>query len=154
MVGAVTFGWETVAVLMADPALDSLILNQYEEFSHLKGRVPLTVDYERMALMEKAGVFRVWTARLDKELVGIIEFQIVPHLHSRNTLFAFDCGHYLDPSARAMWRFLKMWRSALMALRELGVEIVMAHDNAKHPIGSAFRRLGFAPDGSTWLKAL
>jgi hypothetical protein len=149
-----SFGWQTVAELIVDPALDALILNQYEEFSHLKGRVPLAVDYERMAELEKMGMFRVWTARLDKQLVGIIEFQIVRHLHSRNTIFAVDHGHYLDPDARAMWRFIAMWRSALVALRELGVEIVMAHDNARHPLGPAMRRLGFSPDGSTWMKAL
>lgn len=108
-----------------------------------------------MRALEGAGIFRVWTARRRGRVIGFILFHIHPHLNYRHTLFAFDGGHYLDTTYRDNgWLGIKMWRSAIAALRDLGVRVVMAHDNSQRPLGPFFRRLGFEPRSTIYWKVL
>jgi Acetyltransferase (GNAT) family len=107
---------------------------------------PLDLDLPLMRVLEQAGLFRVWTATENGRLVGFILFHIQPHLFHHRTLFAIDAGHYLDPSYRVIsWTGIKMWRSAIAALKELGVKVIVSHDSPSRPLSAFFRRLGFVP---------
>jgi hypothetical protein len=70
--------------------------------------------------------------------------------------FAFDAGHYLAPAFRDMQARLgfRMWRTAEIALRKMGVRFVMSHDNISRPLMPFFVGLGYAPLGGLYLKAL
>lgn len=147
-------GWEPIERLTAEPNIVELILEQEAEFSALPESIPLDLDIERMRMAEQAGLFRMWGARLDGLLVGLIEWNITPPLHHRSTLYAFDGGHYLAPEYRSVWTHFVIWRQAVAALRELGVKAVMAHDNPRRPMAAFFARLGFEPAGQLYLKVL
>lgn len=147
------FGWEPVAVLLAEPNIRELILEQWEELAANK-TVPLDPDFERMRALERLGLYRAWAARRDGLLIGLIEFTVTPPLHHRGTTYAFDGGHFLHPEARSPFLWLRMWRAALDALRGLGVRVVMAHDNPRRPLDRAFARLGFTPGGRLYWREL
>ena len=149
------FGWEPVEALLKDASLRDLIAEYWEELSPLKGIVPLDVDYEKMAALEKMGLHRVWVARDDGALAGLIGFYIQPHINYRSTLFAFDNGHYLSPPYRDKdWAGIKMWRAACDALRGMGVKIVVGHDNVVHPLDPFFKRLDFQPRSTLFWRVL
>lgn len=154
--GAVSFGWETVRAILDEPNLRELIVSYWEELSPIKETAALDPDFDRMLWLEEQGMFRVWAARNDSgTLIGLIEFQIMPHLNYKSTLFAFDMGHFLDPVYRGEgWVGVKMWRSALCALKEIGVKVCIAHDNESHPLAPLFARLEFEPQGGFYWKAL
>lgn len=151
----ITFGWEQVANLLAEPNIKALILSYWEELSPMKQVVPLDPDFDRMVQLEGHGMFRAWAARDGGLLIGFILWHTVPHLNYRTTLFAIDGGHYLDPLSRgADWTGVKMWRKCLEALSEMGVKVVMAHDNMLRPLGPFFARLGFEPRSQIFWKAI
>ena len=96
--------------------------------------------------MEKAGGWRIWTARRDGELIGFIQWCFFSPLGFTGVAFAADQGWYFSPDERnGPWQALTMWREAETALRALGVEIMQSHENTLLPLKSFFRRLGMTP---------
>ena len=151
---SLAFAWESVVDLFAEPNARELVLAQYDEFGGLKGEVPLDPDFPRMRELEKLGAYKIWAARLDGLLVGFIEFTIATTMHHRSTLYACDGGHFVHPSNCDIWTLSKMWRSAEAALLDLGVKVVMAHDNPHRPLPAFFRRLGYRAGGSLFYKVI
>ena len=147
-----TFGWESITTILREPNIREMIHDYWEELSPIKQIAPLDPDFETMMRNEAAGSFKVWAARSgDGLLIGVILLHIMPHLNYKSTLFAFDAGHYLSPLYRDSkeWIGVKMWRAMFDPLQELGVKVLIAHDNALRPLTPFFLRLGFEPR-STW----
>ncbi len=152
MTGEVSFGWESAEAVAADPRFRDLIERQWRELSFLPD--PPQPDYRRAFEMERAGSYRLWVGRESGEMVGFIQWQVVPPLGYRDTLWAFDCGHWLEPVENAIWTWVSMWRSAEAALRKRGVRVMRGHDNTKRPMAVAFKRLGFTPVATSYQKVL
>lgn len=150
------FGWATVGETLAAPNIRALAEAYWQELWPLKEQAPLAINLPEIARQEAMGVFRIWAAHVGGRLVGFIFFNVLPHLVACNTLFAFEVGHYLDPLYREddHWLGIKMWRLAMTALEDMGVKVVVAHDNADHPLGTFFRRLGFTARATAYWKAL
>ncbi len=170
----VSFGWEKVADFQSDPDAHDLIFQMEEHVGMLFSDIPMVVDWKRMRDLEAAGMYRLWVAReadapataQSREaitlqpkaglgrIVGWIEFQIQTSTHRATTLFATDCGHWVDPSLpNRGWVWIKMWREALPALKKLGVRRAVAHDSVTRPLGGAFERLGFRPTSTFFVSS-
>ena len=146
-----TCGWERLEFLLKEPGIRDLITEYFEELSPFTD-IPLDIDWGRLLDQERAGIYRIWTARVNDTLAGFAAFYIQTHMYYRTVLSAVDAGHYLDPAFRDKgmvgWR---MWRSAKAALIEEGVSFVMTHDNAKRPLMPFFLALGFEPLSTMWI---
>lgn len=122
--------------------------------------MPLDTDYQRLVNDNEIGLHRVWTAR-DQEasrsnplgqnvLAGYLAFYVFYPPHHCKTLIAVDDGYYLAPAYRRGWAGVRMWRSGLDALAQLGVKGVIGNDRLhfqreRGGIGAIFRRLGGSP---------
>ena len=144
-------GWERLEFLLTEPSIRDLITGYWEELSPIP-HMKLDIDWQRLLDQERAGIYRIWTARVNGTLAGFVAFYVQTHSHYRTALVAIDGGHYLDPAFRDKgmvgWR---MWRSAKAALIEEGVSFVMTHDNAKRPLMPFFLALGFEPLSTMWI---
>lgn len=150
----ITFGWESIKELLADPNFRDLVRSYHRE---LWGEfdVPCDPDWARRVAMEEAGVYRAWTARVDRTWAGFIELQIGPTLNAKGSVFAIDAGHYITPTFRGIPRLgYRMWRSAFDALKREGVNVILAHDNMKHPLMPFMLSLGMRPIGTLFMKVL
>lgn len=152
MPGEIVFGWDTLEIVAADPRFRDLIERQWKELAQVDG-YPCP-DYKRGFAMEKAGHWKLWTGRQDDRLVGFIQWQILPPLGYRGMLWAFDCGHYIDPEIRDIFVALRMWREAEPALKALGVSMIRGHDNHRHPLGPFFKRLGYESVSTAYQKVI
>lgn len=152
--GLVKFGWEPLKSFLAEPNARDIVAAYHGELWG-EARVPCAPDWDRRQAMEDAFQYRLWTARVDETLAGFIEFQVAPTLNASTTLFAIDVGHFILPAFRGNARLgHRMWASAMRALEELGVGVVMAHDNMTHPLMPFFLSLGMRPTGITFMKVL
>lgn len=150
---ALTCRWVPVKTLLLDSDLPNLIEQQWRELTHTPDQPPMP-DWERAVEMNEAGVLRVWCAYLGRRLIGFIQFHFMNPLGSPHNKWAIDVGWYLTPEKRTGWRALQMWRTAEVALRALGIEIVRAHDNTKRPLPALFKRLGYVPVSIQYQKDL
>lgn len=153
-----TFGWVPLREALAAPNIKTLIAEYYESLTpeSIKAVAPCDPDWSRMIALEDAGIFRCWCARDGAVIVGFVQFHLVHHLSFKGNLFALDSGHYLDPSLceNAAWVYVKLWRTVEPALRELGVKVILAHDNRLQPMESFFRRLGYEARATNYCKVL
>ncbi len=154
----VEFGWLPLREALAAPNIKSLIADYYETLTpeSVKAAAPCDPDWARMIELEEAGAFKCWCARDGEVLVGFITFQISYHLQFRQTLFALDAGHFIDAALceNPAWVYMAMWRSVEQPLRELGVRVIMAHDNQLQPMPAFFKRLGFEARAMNYSKVL
>jgi hypothetical protein len=150
----VTFGWLPVAQFLEEPNVWELMEQEYDEFEKYRRQIPMAVDFDRMLEAERQFRYRMWAAHKDGLLIGFIEFHLGPTFHNRSMLYAQDGGHFLSPEFRDVFTFLKMWRTAEEALEELGVEAILGHDNVMRPVPAVFKRLGYEPVGTVYLKVL
>lgn len=147
----ITYQWETLEKLLAEPNVRDLIVGYWGELSPVK-HIPLDIDWSRLLRYEAEFIYRVWTARVNGTLAGFVSFYVQPHIYYRNTLFAVDGGHFLSPAFRDKGRIgWHMWRSAGIAMKEAGVKVVMLHDNAKRPLMPFFLALGAEPLSTMWV---
>ena len=146
--------WQPLATVLAEPNAADLIRAYADELSPLDE--PCDPDWEAMARMEARGEYRIWACHVDGTLAGYIGFQILTHLDWRGTLFAFTPQHYLSSAYRDRSDMLgwRMWKSAMPALRELGVKYIMPHDSAKRSLLPFMLALGAKPIGCFYLKEL
>lgn len=143
-----TFQWEPLAKLLREPNVNDLLLEHWHELGVHKDVMPLDPDYELMLNAEEAGLFKVWTARENDTLIGYVAFWIRPHVHYRSTQTAIEDLFLLTASHRKGWTGVKLWKTALEALREHGVKRVITHskchfEHERGGLAKFFQRLGF-----------
>ena len=141
--------------MLAEPNAADMIRSYVEELSPLRDTIPVNPDWQRRLRLEAEGAYKIWACRVDGTLAGYISFLIMPHHDYKDTLFALDQGHYLSPAYRNTpgQIGLKMWRSVEPALKELGVEWIMAHDGQRSLLPYMLH-LGYAPKSVLYWKCL
>jgi hypothetical protein len=152
----IRYGWEKLAVVLAEPNAVEMIRAYAGELSPLRNAMPLDPDWDRLQQLEAAGVYRIWAARADATLAGFLSFFVQTHHNYRSTLLAIDAGHYLAPAFRDMQARLgfRMWRTVEPPLRNFGVKVIVAHDNAIHPLMPLMLALDYEPRGTLFYKEL
>jgi GNAT superfamily N-acetyltransferase len=145
---SLTFGWMPVREALAAPNLPDLIRAHWDELAVHKTEMVLAPNYQRFAELGDVGQFRVWAAKDGKTLVGYVGFFVQPHIHYQNTLTAVEDLFLLSAPYRKGGNGLKMFSTAIDALRELGVKRVILHskvhfEKERGGLGRFFQRLGF-----------
>jgi hypothetical protein len=150
------YGWEELATVLAEPNAADLIRAYWEELSPDKNSVKLDPDWPRLQRLEAEGAYKIWVARVDGTLAGFISFFIQPHHNYRKNIMGLDAGHFLSPAYRdSPGRLgMRMWRTAEIALRELGVSTIIAHDNTARPLVAFFLGMGYKPRSVIYWKSL
>ena len=62
-------GWERLEFLLKEPGIRDLITEYFEELSPFTD-IPLDIDWGRLLDQERAGIYRIWTARVNNTLAG------------------------------------------------------------------------------------
>jgi GNAT superfamily N-acetyltransferase len=142
------FQWESVRSVIVEPNWRDLLAEHWEALAVHKDQMALDVDYQRVVALYDSGMFRCWTARCNGLLVGYIAFFIQPHLHYRKTLTAVEDLFMLSAPYRKGTNGVRLFTTAIDALREVGVKRVILHTK-KHfqaergGLDKLFTRLGF-----------
>ncbi len=147
-----SFGWSPLSEIFREPNWRDLILDQWIELSPLPDEP--NIDFDAMYAAEAAGVFRVWVVRNDGLMIGFIQWMFHRPFAYKGQLWAMDRGYYVDCLFRDTATAIAMWRTAEAALREMGVSVILGHDNEKRPLGPFFKRLGYDRISSMYLKRL
>ena len=146
-----SFGWEKLESLLREPNLRDLLTTYWQELSPVK-HIPLDIDWAHFLQQEQAGIYRVWAARVNGTLAGFVSFYVRPWPYNRRVLVAIDGGHFLAPAFRATSSMvgIRMWRSAIAALKKEEVELAFLHDNSLRPLSPFFLAVGARPFSSMW----
>lgn len=120
-----------------------LLREHYQEVAHFKD-IPLDPDVDRYNLTERSGNLRIFTARSKGELIGYAVFMVLPALHYKTSLQAYEDVIFLSPEHRNGHTGLKLLRFAHERLATEGVEVIYHHVKKAHPkLGAILQAMGF-----------
>jgi L-amino acid N-acyltransferase YncA len=144
----VTFSWEPFKKLLTEPNINDMLTAHWHELGVHKDQMPLDPDYEYMLECAERNFFMVWAARDGKTLVGYIAFWIKPHTHYKSTLTAVEDLYYLSASYRKGTTGIRLFTTAMDALKRRGVKRVIVNEKVhfeqgRGGLGAFLRRLEF-----------
>jgi hypothetical protein len=123
--------------------------------------IPLQVNLDHYRSQEKAGVLRIFTARLNrgpadaKTLIGYAVFVVFPNPHYSSSLQAVQDVLYIDPEQRKGATGLGLVNFSEQQLQAEHVQVIYHHVKTAHPIlGSILKHKGYAEVETVWAKRL
>lgn len=135
-------GWEAFVPFWAEAepmaTQHSREVNAGERHGH-----PFKLDVELLRQSERAGAFRVISARINGTLVGYCTWSFMPDPESAGVSIADQGAWYVDPGHPGVGR--KLLTRSIAMLRELGIQSVQLHHQIHGrgaKLGNLFKRLG------------
>ncbi len=147
---AATFAEERFTDLREEA--DGLFRAHWEEASADRS-VPLDLDWDVYADLERIGAMMAITVRVDGALVGYAIYVVMRHLHYRTRSVAHSDAFFLDKRFRQSRIGMRMFRFAEEVLRARGVDDVSARvklhvkggRRRASDLQPVFRRMGYRP---------
>jgi GNAT superfamily N-acetyltransferase len=134
-------------------ALKEIIKDHYEELSVTK-TFPLDPDWEAYKTILDSGKLRFVTCKEDGNLIGYIIFFVMPHLHYKTCLTAFEDIYFLKKEYRKGRVGIRMFQFAEKLLKEQGVQRILYNTKVHSDNSSLFEYLGFTLIDKVFTKLL
>ena len=117
-----------------------LLIEHWQEITYIDG---LTVkpEFSKYESLERNGILRTYTARLEGKLIGYAVFFLSPHLHFKKHLFAYCDVLYIMPAHRGFGHRFTRWCNN--RLRDDRASVILYNVNKKFDFGSILKRQGF-----------
>lgn len=113
---------------------------------------PVEIDVETILQMESDGMYKVFTMRVDTELVGHCHFMIYNHTHHLSMKVANqDVIFVKNGHRRHATNFVQYCDSEL---RKLGVHVVLQHSTRVKEWGPVLERIGYEKLETTYSRRL
>lgn len=127
------------------PEMRRLFDDHWQEIALNKDAIPLDIDYELYARLERDHELHLVTARDDGWLVGYHLSVIRPHPHYRSTLHCMTDVFYLRPAYRSGMTGYKLLKAARDSVQARGVKKMLMGTKMAIDIDPLLKRLGFTP---------
>lgn len=117
-----------------------LIEEHYLEIAKYQD-IPLDPDWDLYKKLEEAGMLKIFTCRLDGELIGYAVYFVKGHIHYKSCLMAQQDILFIRKKYRGKGMIFIMWCDE--QLKNMGIQLVMQHVKAEHNFGPMLERIGY-----------
>lgn len=131
-----------------------LLEQHWEEIALNKDTIKLNPDWDAYADLEDAGVLKIFTARLDGQLIGYFVVFVKEHLHYKDHLFAYNDILFLTKEYRKGFTGAKLMKFAEKCLKEDGVSVVIVNTKRHKPFDVLLNWLGYKHIENIYSKVL
>ena len=125
----------------------------YDEIALYKD-IPLSPDLRIYQGADERGSLRIFTARVDNNLLGYQIFFVNPNAHYKTSLQAVQDILFLDSSMRAGLNGYRFIRWCDEQLKTMGIQVVFQHVKKSHDFGPLLMRLGYMPHDTIYSRRL
>lgn len=143
------YAQETMAQAWAE--MEPLFVKHYKEIAWHQDKIPLAPDCAAYAELEAKGIWKLYTARREGELVGYACWFVSTYLHYNTTRCAQNDVIYVDPSYRGKTG-MQLIRFSETELKKLGVQVLSLHIKECLNWGPLAQRVGFEHTEANWQK--
>lgn len=126
---AVTFRTETLSQAKADG--EPLLRRHWQEIAHYLD-IPYAPQWDKYEMLEANGKLRIFTARIDEQLVGYCVFLVDRNIHYGSSLEANEDVLFLVPEQRKGRIGIRLIKFADELLKSEGVQLVKRHIKFAH----------------------
>lgn len=123
--------------------VETLSQLEWEEVNHFKDIFPLDIDWELYYKLEDLGLFKVFTVRDDKTLVGYFSVIASPALHSSGRFRVGNDALFLHKDYRKNFIGVKLIQFVEQCLREDGFHQLQITFTEKNDITPMLNWLGY-----------
>lgn len=126
------------------------------EVNYLKETRP-EPDYERLGYLTEAGQFVLFTVRVNRKVVGYVQFYVFRDLHAQNMYQAREDAFFVTKEHRGSGLAPRLLSFAEKCLRNLGCNYIGM--TSKHPVGGPdigkfLEKRGYKPVAMYYAKPL
>ena len=132
----------------------SLFIRHWREIAINQAEVPLDIDWERYAALDKVKALHVLTARRNGLLIGYHIAFITGHMHYKSTLHGFTDVYYIAPECRHGVTGMRLFQAVERELKAIGVRKLFTATKLHLDQGSLFERLGYKPTERVYTKLI
>lgn len=137
-----TFRTEILAQAKTDG--EPLLKRHWQEIAHYLD-IPYAPRWDQYELLEANGALRIFTARLDGQLVGYCVFVLAMSIHYGSSLEANEDVLFLAPEHRKGLVGAKLIKFSDELLKAEGVQVVSRHVKFAHDHAPLLERFGYEP---------
>lgn len=139
----ITYQQEFLATTNTDDVMP-LLREDWDEIDHPSKRdCDLDPDWDMYRLLEEKGMFKVFTARKDGELVGYFGVFITPSFHSKGSLQVVMDAVFVRKSERKSKVGFKLFRFVEKCLREDGFKSLAVTSTQSYPLDNFLIKSGY-----------
>lgn len=131
---------------------ESLIRAHWESHERIKD-LGFDLDEESYLAIESSQMSRLYTARLDRKLIGYVNFFLAPNLRSRGHINAVQDALYVSPEHRKGFTGVRLIEFAEAELRADNISVVYHHVGCANA-GELLAHLGYEPVGTIHAKRI
>lgn len=146
-VAGITFACEPYSAATWNP---DMMMQHWRELGHSPD-VPLTPNFAAYEAVNKAGLLKIYTARVDGLLVGYAIYMLGPDLFVADRMYALQNVLFIEYEYRRGWTLAQLMKFANRDLVEGGVTAVNYCCNARAPgLSLILERLGARKEEEVW----
>lgn len=128
-----------------------IMLRHWQELGH-SPELPLAPDFAMYALLDSADRLRIYTARIDDQLIGYAVFLLSPDLFIKDKIQASCNLLFLESDYRRGWLGYNLMKFANEQLVLDGVSAIWhCLSNRNHGLSILLERMGFRKMEELWL---
>ena len=119
----------------------------YEEIAYWKGDIPLEPDFGVYQALEKAGILKIFTARMGGDLIGYaIYLYREKHPHYSTSAWLVSDIVFVEPRHRNFGVGHGLMEFVETEARKMGVDVLMTGTKMNHPeLGALLTFMGHEP---------
>ncbi len=122
---------------------EPLLQLHYAELVRQQSQLKLSPRWDQYAALERAGMYRVFTARAGGELVGYAGFFTHRHLNFSATSSAVNDVLFLHPAHRAGRNGIRLIKFCERSLVDAGADLIVWSAKLNTGLAAMLRRLGY-----------
>ena len=123
--------------------LKPLLEENWKEVAKYQDKILLDPDYEKYQAMSDQDMLHMVITRQNGVIVGYHISFIIPHMHYKQHLFAFNDIIYLCPRLRKNDVAFRMLKYAEKSLKKLGVSVLTIQMSVEIPFDKLCESLGY-----------
>lgn len=132
----------------------NLATDHFNEVSSIFDKEEIMPDLELYKFLDNKGNFKMFTARLDKELIGYLSFFISINPHFSNVKQAQQDLLYIKPDERKGWLAKEIMEYAEKRLKDLEVDLIWHYSTVKKDISSLLKSMGYQLVQQSYLRRI
>lgn len=160
--GEVSFALELLSPLLAE-GLEDLLVFHWQEVEQHQDAMPLSVDWSKYLMLERAGIYRSVVARKTGKLIGYAAYFLQAPLHHAKSVWAVNDVLYVDPAHRKDRTGDRLITAAEDMMQILGAKLITQEDRKdanstsdkpSATLGDLLSRRGYTLAGRVYAKLL
>lgn len=120
-----------------------LLLKHWEEIALNKDKIKFNPDWSRYYELEEAGLLKVFTARLDKKMIGYFIVVVNRSLHYKDHIFADNDAIFLQKEYRKGYTGSNLIKFVEKCLKDDGVSLLKINTKVHQPFDNLLSFLNF-----------